>query len=69
MPDWSEDLTLHQFMEQLLAWERRVVAYEGSTGAPMSDSYKCAVVMKTAPKDVRNILRGHPDDLTQDSAV
>eukprot|EP00972_Heterocapsa_arctica_P003448 514067-Heterocapsa_arctica.AAC.1 len=53
-------------MEQLMAWERRVIAYEASTGAPMPDSYKCAVVMKKAPKDVRNFLRGHPEDLTQD---
>ena len=58
-------MTLHQFMEQLLAWERRVVQHEGSTGAPMPDSYKCAVVMKKAPRDIRNFLRGHAEDLTQ----
>eukprot|EP00972_Heterocapsa_arctica_P035714 5253489-Heterocapsa_arctica.AAC.1 len=66
MPEWHDDLTLHQFMEQLLSWERRVVQYEAATGAPMPDSYKCAVVMKTAPKDIRAFLRGHADDLTQD---
>eukprot|EP00972_Heterocapsa_arctica_P078720 11608246-Heterocapsa_arctica.AAC.1 len=32
----------------------------------MPDSYKCAVVMKKAPKDVSTFLRGHTDDLTQD---
>eukprot|EP00972_Heterocapsa_arctica_P008952 1314428-Heterocapsa_arctica.AAC.1 len=66
MPEWHDDLTLHQFMEQLLSWERRVVQYEAATGAPMPDSYKCAVVMKKAPKDIRAFLRGHADDLTQD---
>eukprot|EP00972_Heterocapsa_arctica_P008560 1248816-Heterocapsa_arctica.AAC.1 len=53
-------------MEQLLAWERRVIQYEGSTGAPMPDSYKCAVVMNKAPKDIRTFLRGHPEDFAQD---
>eukprot|EP00972_Heterocapsa_arctica_P055916 8247818-Heterocapsa_arctica.AAC.1 len=53
-------------MEQLLAWECRVISYEGSTGAPMPDSYKCAVVMKKAPKDIRAFLRGHAEDLKQD---
>eukprot|EP00972_Heterocapsa_arctica_P032636 4806774-Heterocapsa_arctica.AAC.1 len=53
-------------MEQLLSWERRVVQYEAATGAPMPDSYNCAVVMKEAPKDIRMFLRGHADELTQD---
>eukprot|EP00972_Heterocapsa_arctica_P076446 11277654-Heterocapsa_arctica.AAC.1 len=42
MPEWRDDPTLHTFKEQLLAWERRVISYEASVGAPMPDSYKCA---------------------------
>eukprot|EP00972_Heterocapsa_arctica_P072987 10778556-Heterocapsa_arctica.AAC.1 len=40
MPEWHDDLTLHQFMEQLLSWEPRVVQYEAATGAPMPDNYR-----------------------------
>eukprot|EP00972_Heterocapsa_arctica_P001649 236521-Heterocapsa_arctica.AAC.1 len=32
----------------------------------MPGSYKSAVVMKKAPKDIRTFSREHPEDLTQD---
>ena len=66
MPEWKEDLPLQQFMEQLLAWERRVIEYEAAIGAPMPDTYKCAVVMRRALRMVRGFLRGYAEDLTGD---
>eukprot|EP00972_Heterocapsa_arctica_P039719 5853437-Heterocapsa_arctica.AAC.1 len=69
MPEWRDDLTLHQFMEPLLVCERRVISYEASVGALMPDSYNCAVVMKKGPKDIRAFLRGHAEDFTQDTRL
>ena len=59
-PEWTE---ARSFAEQLIEWERNISQYEMSTGYPMPDPFKCAVVTRWAPKAVREFLRVCPVDL------
>ena len=57
-PDWKEDVP---FADLLLAWEKRLTEYEVAAVATVPDTFKCAIVMKYAPKSVKEFLR-----ITQD---
>ena len=62
-PDWKEGVP---FVDQLLAWEKRLTEYEVAAVATAPDTFKCAIVMKYAPKSVKEFLRITPEDLTRD---
>ena len=51
------------FMEQLLVWERQVLAYEVLTMAPLGSATMCAVVLRRAPPAIREFLRTASQDL------
>ena len=51
------------FMEQLLIWERQVLAYDAVAELPLTDATKRAVVLRSAPPMIKNFLRKSTQDL------
>ena len=61
-PEWRADVA---FLDQLLVWEKKVSDYEATTEALIPDRFKCAIVMRWAPKAVKDMLRLMREDRAQ----
>ena len=44
-------------MDKLRRWEFDIHKYQGETGEALSDRMKCAVVLRCAPLEVKDVLR------------
>ncbi|CAE8693048.1 unnamed protein product, partial [Polarella glacialis] len=61
-PEWVPTTS---FIEQLIEWERLVSRYELSSGQRLSESVKCAVILRWAPDTVKEVLRTLPADVVE----
>ncbi|CAE8581665.1 unnamed protein product [Polarella glacialis] len=61
-PEWVPTTS---FIEQLIEWERLVSRYELSSGQRLSESVKCAVILRWAPDTVKEVLKTLPADVVE----
>ncbi|CAE8582737.1 unnamed protein product [Polarella glacialis] len=61
-PEW---VPTSPFVEQLIEWERLVSRYELSSGQRLSESVKCAVILRWAPDTVKEVLKTLPADVVE----
>ncbi|CAE8679812.1 unnamed protein product [Polarella glacialis] len=61
-PEW---VPTSPFVEQLIEWERLVSRCELSSGQRLSESVKCAVILRWAPDTVKEVLKTLPADVVE----
>ena len=49
--------TMQQFWEQILGWERQIQEFENVQGCVFPGEFKCAVISRWAPTEIREYLR------------
>ena len=57
-PTWEHEAG--PFLDKLRKWQYEVNIYQGETSEQISDRLKCAVVLRFAPLEVKDVLRRSP---------
>ena len=60
-PTWEHETG--PFLDKLRRWQYEVNIYQGETGEQLSDRLKCAVVLRFAPLEVKDVLRRSPANI------
>ena len=60
-PTWEHETG--PLLDKLRRWQYEVNIYQGETGEQLSDRLKCAVVLRFAPLEVKDVLRRSPANI------
>ena len=64
-PPW-EALNAIQFIEKLNAWETSIYEYVNQSGEVVSDSVKISIILRWAPKEIKDLVRGQMANIGSD---